>query len=99
MHLVGTALGDHLDLASGGAVEVSGVVGCPDAELLDTFSRSRHNTRRCSASGCRSDKPAGRRIGALITIHIAGVWSTVQLICILVVYGSTDTSVRSNSGL
>src|SRR5437899_11447956 len=41
--LIGASFSDHLHLASAGAVEIGGLVGDTDGELLDGFHRRGHD--------------------------------------------------------
>ena len=44
MPSIGAALGNDLDFGAGGAIEVSGLVGCVHLELFDAVDRGRHDT-------------------------------------------------------
>ena len=70
MPLLGTALGDHLDLRADGTIEVGRLSEGIDSEFFDAFNWSRDNARshtvRLAASGARKI----HRITDLVARHI-----------------------------
>src|SRR5882757_1213475 len=65
--LIRSALGNHLYLAAGRAVEIGSLIGGAYLELLDALDRRRNHARGCAACRGASGEP--------VTGHIGGVSS------------------------
>ena len=91
MELIGSALGDHLDLAAGGAIEIGRLVGDSHLELLNALHRCREHARcRASVAG---------RIGRVGTRHVVAVVAAIELEGALIVLRSGHLSGRGHAYL
>ena len=84
MEVVGSALGDHLDLAARRAVEIRGLVAGADLELFDALDGSGHHTGRRTAGGTGAAVTVADRVGGVAARHVVAVVAAIQLEAVLV---------------
>src|SRR5262249_10823959 len=111
---VGATLRNHLHLRARGAVEVGGLVGCSDRELLNAVYGSGHDARRPTATGCAGDRghrhvtvndASARitretgRIGILRAIHVAGVVTAIELKGVLILIRASHAAIGRDAWL
>ena len=84
METVRTALGGHLHLATGGAVEIRSLIVEADSKFLHAFYGRGYNTRRIASGACRHGATRNRVV-AIVAVLIAGDVSAIDHEHILVV--------------
>ncbi len=107
---VGAALGDHLDLRTGGIVEVRGLVSRVDFEFFDAVGGSGHHTcwdtARIAATAktgagrdSRGIAAEARRIDLHAAIHVVGVVAAIEHEGALIDHGAGHAAVRGYTRL
>src|ERR1700722_6220330 len=98
------ALGDYLNLRTGGAIKVGGLVGGIDLELFNAIERRWHD-----ASGAAADLIGNNaacwiaskayRVGGHTAVHVVGVLTTIKHERALVNDCAGNATIGGNSGL
>ena len=96
---IGAALGNHLHLAAGSAVEVGGLVGGAHFELLNALNRSWDHASGRAAGGTGSAIAVARSIGRIGAGHVVAVLPAIQREAILVGGGAADVAGRRDANL